>query len=59
MNGDVTIWDEFGYLGHSTNITSNEFYALETKTTIDTFTQDHMRRILTVDVGRMGSGRIK
>jgi len=31
MDGDVTIWDEFGYLGHSTNITSYEFYALETK----------------------------
>ncbi len=51
MDGNVTIWDE--YLGHMTNVTSYEIYADETKRTIDLLQKDHMKRILTTDLGHI------
>lgn len=33
-DGDVTIWDKYGYLRHTTNMTTYETYVEETKNTI-------------------------
>lgn len=31
MDGEVTIWDEYKYIGHTTHVTSYQIYAEETK----------------------------
>ncbi|KAH8394465.1 hypothetical protein KR222_010963, partial [Zaprionus bogoriensis] len=36
-DGDVTIWNEYGYLGHTTNISAYEAYLRETKEQIGPF----------------------
>jgi len=52
-DGDVTIWDKFGYIGHSTNISSYETYAREARKILDLFTMDHMTKVLRTDFGRI------
>lgn len=53
MDGDITLWDEYGYMGHTTNVTSYETYADETKLAMDSFVKEHMRRVLETDLERM------
>lgn len=31
IDGDLTIWDRYGYLGHTTNIASYETYVEDTR----------------------------
>jgi len=50
VDGDVTIWDSYTYLGHTTNLTSFETYIEETWKLIDKLPKDHMRQVLKTDV---------
>lgn len=49
-DGDITVWDENGYLGHSTNLTTYEVYVTGTATCIDDFEQQHLKDVLTDDL---------
>jgi len=53
MDGDITLWDEYGYMANTTNVTSYESYADETKNAMDFFVREHMRRVLETDLERI------
>jgi len=52
-DGDVIIWKEHGYLGHTTNLTSYETYVDETRRTLDLFNKDHERRVIATDLSHI------
>lgn len=50
IDGDLTIWDRYGYLGHTSNITSYETYVEDTRRQLNYFGKDHMRNLITTDL---------
>lgn len=55
IDGDLTIWDRYGYLGHTSNITSYETYVEDTRRQLNYFGKDHMRNLITTDLGHIES----
>ncbi len=49
-DGDVVIWDSYGYFQHSTNITSYEDYADQTQKLTVGFTDDHRTPVVKADL---------
>lgn len=53
VNGDVTVWDEYGYLGHTTNLTMYELYVTETENCVCDIEQEHLKHVMTDDLERI------
>jgi len=53
VDGDIVIWDSYGYLQHSTNLTSYEDYADQTDAMTKTFTNDHRTQVISTDLGHI------
>jgi len=53
VDGDIVIWDSYGYLRQSTNLTTYEDYADQTEAMTKTFTNDHKAQVKTTDLGHI------
>jgi len=49
-DGDIVVWESYGYLQHATNMTTYEVYADQTETLTKTFTDDHRIPVITTDL---------
>lgn len=52
-DGDITIWEDYGYLRHTVNLTMYDEMIKETDELTDIFPQSHMKKILVTDVNHI------
>lgn len=53
QDGDVTVWQDFDYLQHTTNLTTYMEIAKETKGLMTHFPLSHMKMLLDSDIARI------
>ncbi|XP_032289313.1 retrovirus-related Env polyprotein from transposon gypsy isoform X1 [Drosophila virilis] len=53
MDGDILLWDSYGYLRHTTNLTDYRTMTAETMKLTGKFPQSHMRKLLEIDTGHV------
>jgi len=53
VDGDIVIWDSYGYLRHSTNLTSYEDFEDQTEAMTKVFTNDHRTQVISTDSGHI------
>ena len=52
-DGDIILWDDYGYIKHAANLTNFEDAINETNNLVDIFPKTHMKKILQNDVVQM------
>lgn len=50
---DILLWDEYGYLRHTTNLTHYRTVTEETMKLTEMFPHSHMRKLLKIDTGHV------
>ena len=53
FDGDIIIWEDYGYLRHMVNLTMYDGMIKETEELSDIFPQSHMKKILIADINHI------